>query len=164
MGKAPAGASTVIDRRYSYPLITIVAMLCLSYCLVGLNRAVSGGISVFTSDTMEAWAVDASLRGYYFDTNIGWHIPEWPWVVFMLKSGLPFITLLRDHRAALPRRAALSLGLHPHHVLLPFHEPRLHEHLFSSTTCCSIYCSSIGRGRFPALRAFPPRAKFHLKI
>lgn len=76
----------------SYPLVTIVATLCLSYCLVGLNRAVSGGISVFTSDTMEVWAIDASLRGYYFNTNIGWHIPEWPWVVFMLRSGLPFIT------------------------------------------------------------------------
>jgi hypothetical protein len=77
----------------SYPLITIVAMLTISYCLVGLNRAVSGGISVFTGDTMEAWTVDASLRGYYFDTNIGWHVPEWPFVVFLLKGGLPFITL-----------------------------------------------------------------------
>jgi hypothetical protein len=76
----------------SYPLITIVAMLCLSYCLVGLNRAVAGGAGVFTGNTMEVWAIDASLRGYYFDTNIGWHIPDWPWVVFLLKSGLPLIT------------------------------------------------------------------------
>ncbi len=68
-------------------------MLCLSYCLVGLNRAVAGGISVFTGDTMEVWAIDASLRGYYFNTNIGWHVPEWPLTVFMLRSGLPFITL-----------------------------------------------------------------------
>jgi len=88
--------SAVIDRRYkwsSYPLITIVAMLCLSYCLVGLNRSIAGGARVFTGVTMEVWAIDASLRGYYFNTNIGWHIPEWPWVVFMLRSGLPFITL-----------------------------------------------------------------------
>jgi hypothetical protein len=88
--------STVVDRRYnwsSYPLVTIVAMLCLSYCLVGLNRTVAGGVRVFTGDTMEAWAVDASLRGYYFNTNIGWHIPEWPALVFMLRSGLPFITV-----------------------------------------------------------------------
>jgi hypothetical protein len=77
----------------SFPLVTIVAMLCLSYCLVGLNRTIAGGIGVFTGDTMEAWAVDAGLRGYYFNTNIGWHIPEWPSVVFMLRSGLPFITL-----------------------------------------------------------------------
>jgi len=77
----------------SYPLVTIVAMLCLSYCLVGLNRTIAGGVHVFTGDTMEAWAVDASLRGYYFNTNIGWHIPEWPAVVFMLSSGLPVITL-----------------------------------------------------------------------
>ena len=79
--------------RYSYPLVTIVALLCLSYCLVGLNRLISGGISVFTGDSMEVWAIDASLRGYYFNTNVGWHIPEWPAVVFMLRSGLPFITL-----------------------------------------------------------------------
>jgi hypothetical protein len=79
--------------RNSYPLITIVAMLCLAYTLVGLNRAVAGGISVFTGNTMEAWAVDASLRGYYFNTEIGWHVPEWPWLVFMLKGGLPFVTL-----------------------------------------------------------------------
>jgi hypothetical protein len=68
-------------------------MLCLSYCLVGLNRTVAGGISVFTSDTMEIWCIDAGLRGYYFNTNIGWHIPEWPAVVFLLRGGLPFITL-----------------------------------------------------------------------
>jgi hypothetical protein len=79
--------------RYSYPLITIVALLCLGYCLVGLNRAVTGGINVFTGDTMEAWAVDASLRGYYFNTNIGWQVPAWPWVVFLLRSGLPAITV-----------------------------------------------------------------------
>ena len=79
--------------RYSYPLVTIVAMLLLTYCLVGLNRSIAGGISVFTGDTMETWAIDASLRGYYFNTNIGWHIPEWPFVVFMLRSGLPVITI-----------------------------------------------------------------------
>jgi hypothetical protein len=103
----------------SYPLITIVATLCLSYSLVGLNRAVNGGISVFTSDTMEIWAIDASLRGYYFDTNIGWHIPEWPWVVFMLRSGLPFITIFEI-------TAPLCLAV-PHYrwifipVMLSFH-------------------------------------------
>jgi len=76
----------------SHPLVTIVAMLCLSYCLVGLNRTVAGGPRVFTGDTMEAWCIDAGLRGYYFNTNIGWHIPEWPWVVLALRSGLPVIT------------------------------------------------------------------------
>ena len=103
----------------SYPLITIVATLCLSYCLVGLNRAISGGPSVFTSDTMEIWAIDASLRGYYFDTNVGWHIPEWPAVVFMLRSGLPFITMFEI-------TAPLCLAV-PHYrwifipVMLSFH-------------------------------------------
>ena len=79
--------------RYSYPLITIVLMLTLAYTLVGLNRVVTGGIDVFTGNTMEAWAVDASLRGYYFNTNIGWHVPAWPWIGFMLWSGLPVITV-----------------------------------------------------------------------
>jgi hypothetical protein len=103
----------------SYPLITIVSMLCLSYCLVGLNRAVSGGISVFTSDTMEVWAIDASLRGYYFNTDIGWHIPEFPWIVFMLRSGLPAITVFEI-------TAPLCLAV-PHYrwiflpVMLSFH-------------------------------------------
>jgi len=77
----------------SYPLVTIVALLCLSYCLVGYSRFIRGGLPVFTGDTMEVWAIDASLRAYYFNTNIGWHIPEWPLVVFMLKAGLPVITL-----------------------------------------------------------------------
>ncbi len=77
----------------SFPLVTIVTILCLSYTLVGLNRMLSGGIHVFTGDTMEVWAVDASLRGYYFNTNIGWHVPEWPLVTLMLRLGLPFITL-----------------------------------------------------------------------
>jgi hypothetical protein len=103
----------------SYPLITIIAMLCTSYCLVGLNRMVAGGISVFTGDTMEVWAIDASLRAYYFNTNIGWHIPDWPLVVFMLKSGLPFITLFE-------MTAPLCLAV-PHYrlifipVMLSFH-------------------------------------------
>jgi len=103
----------------SYSLITIVAMLCLSYCLVGLNRTIAGGISVFTGDSMEAWAVDASLRGYYFNTNVGWHIPDWPAVVFMLRSGLPFITLFEI-------TAPLCLAM-PHYrwifipVMLSFH-------------------------------------------
>jgi hypothetical protein len=87
------GEKKILPGAAAYPLITIVAMLCLSYCLVGLNRTVAGGARVFTGDTMEAWAIDAGLRGYYFNTNIGWHIPEWPVVVFMLRSGLPVITL-----------------------------------------------------------------------
>jgi hypothetical protein len=77
----------------SFPIITIVMLLCLSYCLVGLNRTLAGGVRVFTGDTMEVWAIDAGLRGYYFNTNIGWHVPEWPWVVLFLRMGLPVITL-----------------------------------------------------------------------
>ena len=77
----------------SYPLITIVALLCLSYCLVGFNRIATSGTRIFTGDTMEVFAIDASLRGYYFTTNIGWHVPEWPLIVLMLKLGFPVITV-----------------------------------------------------------------------
>jgi hypothetical protein len=77
----------------SYPLITIVSLLCLSYFLVGLSRVLVGGLGVFTGDSMEIWTVDASLRAYYFNTNIGWHIPEWRTTLFMLRAGLPVITL-----------------------------------------------------------------------
>jgi hypothetical protein len=90
---APGQSPKEKRARASYPLIAIVAMLCLSYCLVGLARAILGGIHVFTGDLMEMWAVDASLRGYYFNTNIGWQIPHWPLVVLMLKGGLPAVTL-----------------------------------------------------------------------
>jgi len=113
------GKKTVPGAWSSYPLITIVAMLCLSYCLVGLNRSIAGGARVFTGDTMEVWAIDASLRGYYFNTNIGWHIPEWPTVVFMLRSGLPVITVFEI-------TAPLCLAV-PHYrwifmpVMLSFH-------------------------------------------
>jgi hypothetical protein len=77
----------------SYPLVTIVVLLCLSYTLVGFNRIFTGGTAIFNGNTMEVWAIDASLRGYYFNTNIGWHVPEWPFVAFMLKNGLPVVTL-----------------------------------------------------------------------
>ncbi|MCE0483589.1 MAG: hypothetical protein LV479_05050 [Methylacidiphilales bacterium] len=77
----------------SYPLFTIAVLLCLSYCLVGFNRALVGGPRLFLGDTMEVWAIDASLRGYYFNTNVGWHTPEWPVVALMLKLGLPVVTL-----------------------------------------------------------------------
>jgi hypothetical protein len=77
----------------SYPIITIVALLCLSYFLVGLSRVLVGGLGIFTGDSMEIWTVDASLRAYYFNTNIGWHVPEWPATLLMLRLGLPVITL-----------------------------------------------------------------------
>jgi len=77
----------------SFPIVTIVAMLCASYMLVGFNRMLTGGMHLFTGDTMEVWTIDASLRGYYFNTNIGWHIAEWPLVALMLRLGLPAITL-----------------------------------------------------------------------
>lgn len=77
----------------AYPLVTLVALLCLSYFLVGINRLFSGGLQIFTGDTMEVWAIDASLRAYYFNTNIGWHLPEWPFLALMLKLGLPAVTL-----------------------------------------------------------------------
>jgi hypothetical protein len=77
----------------SFPPITIVALLGFSYTLVGFNRMLVGGLPLFAGDTMEGWTIDASLRGYYFNTNIGWHVPEWPLVVLMLRLGLPVITL-----------------------------------------------------------------------
>jgi len=80
--------------RCSYPLITIILLLCLGYGMVGLNRVMEGGPYLYTSDTMTYWTVDASLRGYYFNTGIGWHVPEWPVVNFMLRAGLPAVTLL----------------------------------------------------------------------
>jgi hypothetical protein len=90
---APAATLGQVRHRASCPLIAIAALLCLSYALVAFNRMVAGGLGVFTGDTMEVWAIDASLRGYYFNTNIGWHVPEWPLVAFMLKAGLPAVTL-----------------------------------------------------------------------
>ncbi len=75
----------------SAPLITIVALLGLTYSLVGLNRVIAD-FPVFTGSSMEIWTIDASLRGYYFNTNVGWHLPEWPPVVFFLRAGLPVIT------------------------------------------------------------------------
>ena len=88
-----AGSGGNLRSWSSFPLVTIVALLTLSYCLVGLNRTLAGGARVFTGDTMEVWAIDAGLRGYYFNTGLGWHIPEWPFVVMVLKAGLPVITL-----------------------------------------------------------------------
>ena len=75
----------------SAPLITIVALLALTYCLVGLNRTIVSP-QVFTGNSMEVWTIDASLRAYYFNTGIGWQIPQWPLVVLFLKAGLPVIT------------------------------------------------------------------------
>jgi hypothetical protein len=77
----------------SAPLVTIVALLTLTYCLVALNRIVVSS-QVFTGNSMEVWTIDASLRAYYFNTGLGWQIPHWPLVVLFLKAGLPVITLL----------------------------------------------------------------------
>ncbi len=75
----------------SAPLLAIVALLTVTYSLVGLNRAIAD-FPVFTGHSMEIWTIDASLRGYYFNTEVGWHLPEWPLVVFFLRGGLPVIT------------------------------------------------------------------------
>ena len=115
--------------RYSYPLVTIVAMLCVSYCLVGLNRSIAGGIGVFTGDTMETWTIDAGLRGYYFNTNIGWRVPEWPLAVFFLRSGLPVITLFEITAPLCLASSHLSLGFYSRDALVPPVEPGLYEHL-----------------------------------
>jgi hypothetical protein len=72
-------------------LVTVVALLCLTYCLVGLNRTIVSS-QAFTGNSMEIWTIDASLRAYYFNTGIGWHLPDWPAVVFFLRLGLPVIT------------------------------------------------------------------------
>jgi hypothetical protein len=77
----------------SAPLVTIVALLTLTYCLVALNRIIVSP-QVFTGNSMEVWTIDASLRAYHFNTGLGWQIPHWPLVVLFLKAGLPFITLL----------------------------------------------------------------------
>jgi hypothetical protein len=81
------------DHRAAYPLVTIVALLSLSYCLVGVNRLIGGGLEVFTGDSMRVWSIDASLRGYYFDTGVGWHVAERPWLAFMMQAGFPAVTL-----------------------------------------------------------------------
>jgi len=148
----------ILPGAAAYPLITIVAMLSLSYCLVGLNRTVAGGINVFTGDTMEAWAIDASLRGYYFNTNIGWHIPEWPWVVFMLRSGLPIITVFEI-------TAPLCLAV-PHYrwifipVMFSFHLLSLvfMNILFFDDMLVYLLLIDWSR-RFPAMRARPVPAE-----
>lgn len=83
-GAAPPNASA--------PLVTIVLLLTLTYSLVGLNRVIAS-FPVFTGDSMEIWTIDASLRAYYFNTGVGWYLPHWPVVVFILRVGLPVITL-----------------------------------------------------------------------
>jgi hypothetical protein len=136
----------------SAPLITIVAFMCLAYCLVGLSRTIGGGLSVFTGDTMEAWTIDASLRGYYFNTNIGWHIPDWPWVVFALRSGLPVITFFEI-------TAPLCLAW-PHYrwifipVMLSFHALSLvFMNIFFFDDMLLYFLLVDWSRRFPSLRA-----------
>jgi hypothetical protein len=75
----------------SLPLVAIVAVLCLCYSLVGINRAIASP-QTFTGNSMEVWTIEASLRAYYFNTGVGWHIPQWPLVVLFLRAGLSVIT------------------------------------------------------------------------
>lgn len=75
----------------SAPLIAIVSLLTLTYCLVGLNRVIAS-FPVFSGNSMEVWTIDASLRAYYFNTGIGWYLPHWPMLAFFLRLGLPVIT------------------------------------------------------------------------
>lgn len=83
---------TVAIPNASAPLVAIVALLSLTYCLVGLNR-VFASFPVFTGNSMEIWTIDASLRAYYFNTEIGWHLPQWPLLIVLLRLGLPVITI-----------------------------------------------------------------------
>jgi hypothetical protein len=60
--------------------------------LVTMNR-IFVSPETFTGNSMEVWTIDASLRAYYFNTGIGWHLPDWPWLVAFLRIGLPIVTL-----------------------------------------------------------------------
>ena len=86
-------AKSVPATWSSYPMITLVVLLCVPYMIVGFSRVIGGGFGVFVGHSMENWCLDASLRGYYFNTNIGWHVPEWPLIGWMLRLGLPGITV-----------------------------------------------------------------------
>ena len=131
--------------------MTIVALLCLTYCLVGLNRLFVSP-QVFTGNSMEVWAIDASLRAYYFDTGIGWRLPEWPWIVFLLRLGLPVVTLFEITAplclVSSHFRRAFMLVMIPFHLLSLV----LMNIFFFDDLCLYLLLIDWSR-RFPSLRA-----------
>ncbi len=114
----PRRAAPAARNPYAAPLLTIAAVITLSYALLGSWR-IYDDISTLTGDTILNYVASRSLRTSYYDFNVGLQVIGWAPAALMLRIGFPVITLV-EMTALLVlvsrRYRALFLA-----VMVPFH-------------------------------------------
>jgi hypothetical protein len=83
---ATAGSANV----WGVPFLGVLGALCLTYSLTGVHRIVSGGPSLFLSDTLERWLVDRPL---VFGRGNGEVLVGLPAAPVWLNVGFAMVTL-----------------------------------------------------------------------
>lgn len=79
-------------HRPAYPLIGIVAVLCLTYTLVGIHRLMHGGIHIFLSNAIIFYTVECATRLTYFDFSLGKLVYDYPLLGHGMRAGFIAVT------------------------------------------------------------------------
>jgi hypothetical protein len=80
-------------QRPSYPLIAIVAMLCLTYTLVGIHRLLHGGMHIFVSNAIAHYTMECATRVTYFDFSLGKLLFDYPLLAQAMRGGFIAVTV-----------------------------------------------------------------------
>lgn len=90
----PRQAEAATRRRVeAAPVVAILAMLCATYALVGVNRLLRGGLEIYTSGTLTFWALRNSFQLAEPAWGLGRLVLEHPLLGRMLELGFPVVTV-----------------------------------------------------------------------
>lgn len=113
-GPTPAGVQ----------LLSILAVLCFVYTMVGVFRTVRGTPGVYTSDSLMFWALRNAYETVDPTGHFGKYVIDYPILGQMLRAGYPIITLfeLTAFCALFSRwyRYAFLVVMVPFHILSLF--------------------------------------------
>lgn len=77
---------------HAIPIQTIMALMCLVYCFVGVHRLVYGGIEMFTSDAMTYWIARSAFHPNEYQFSFGRLFLEYPGARHLLNAGAAMVT------------------------------------------------------------------------
>jgi len=78
---------------YSIPLIVFLFFFGCSYAFAGIHRIIFGGLDVFTNESIIHWVVENGSRSRLINFHLEWVILKYPFVEFLMRAGLPIVTL-----------------------------------------------------------------------
>ena len=79
--------------KYGIPIITILFMVCFTYCFAGIHRLVSRGLEIYGTNTITFWIIEEGKRSRL----VNWHLEDWmlksSLINTMMRAGFPLVTL-----------------------------------------------------------------------